>query len=189
MRADETEVELRERARMLVRSQLLDADAQLVSLEAAVRAALPDTDAGILARAWLAAERKQHVVDAQSWQRPTDHDRLVAALQECREHDVVVELGVVDPDDLRGRVTSQLARRGPDKPIRGVVWASEPDVFHAVDQHVLDLRPLRADATAAPHDDPLVSAVTGCLERHGLRVRFQVDRIQVAVRWQVSPRV
>ena len=187
MSVEQSEVELRERARMLVRGQLTEPAAQLAALEEAVRAAMPHTDAAILARAWLAAAHRQLVADAAQWERPTDHERLTRALDECRQHDVVVVLGVTDQDELRAEVARQLADRDATSPVRGVVWASEADVFHAVDQGVLELRPLRPDATPALHDDHLVTAVSACLQRHGLRSRFHQGHLQVAVRWQAVP--
>lgn len=184
---EQAELELRERARLTVRAQLVGAEAQLGDLEEAVRQALPHTDAKILARAWLVAEQRRHAADAAQWSHPTDHDRLVAALDECAAHGVVVLLGVKDPSTLKEAVGARIVDRQPDTALRGVLWASEADVFHAVDHGILDVRLLLPDGTPAAGEDHLTSAVTQCVQRHGLRVRYHRDRVQVALRWQARP--
>lgn len=176
------EDDLRDFARLQVRSGLLDAQQQHDEVVAAVRAEMPGTDATILARAWLAAAAKARDALAATWPEVTDFDRLQSAFAECESHGVPVLQGVED----RAAVERVLA--GCEPRPRGVLRFTRDDVWRAVDHGVLGLDLLGEGATAVPPGDPLLTAVLGCFGRHGLPARSAEGRMEVAASWQRRPR-
>jgi len=181
MPQDRDEAELRDLARLHVRAGLRSPDEQLEAMVEAVGTLMPGTDPQIMARAWLAAARRDLAAEGGAWEVPTDHDRLGAALAECEQHDVLVLPGVDGLTTVRERVESA------GRPLRGVLWFSEPQVWHAVDHGVLEAGLRHGDGTPARGEDPLVAAVVGCLGRHGVRARWRDDHVEALVRWQRRP--
>lgn len=179
-RVDQSEQDLRAHALLLVRSGLLDASAQVETMVAAIELQMPDTDASVLARAWLAAATKHLRQAAESWESVTDHDRLQSALGECAANGIQVHQAV-GADDLRERV------RTMPQPERGVLWFIPEAVYAALETGVLDVSLRHPSGALPPEGDPLVVAVLACLERHGLRARWHEDRLQVATRWRRRP--
>ncbi|PVG82856.1 hypothetical protein DDE18_10900 [Nocardioides gansuensis] len=177
-RVERAERELRDFARLQVRAGLLSPEAQYAEVSAAVAAELPHTDASVLARAWLAAARKELDAEAAGWPAVTDHDRLAAVFAECTEHDVPVLQGVEDH-----WVAKRFLDAADPKP-RGVVWFTQPDVWHAIDEGMLEVNLWHGDTANAAPGDPLLTAVLSCFERHGLRAHFDEGRIEVAAHWQ-----
>ena len=167
--SERTERELRDFARLQVRAGLLTPAQQYDEVRGAVTAEMPHTDAAILTRAWLAAARQELDRLAATWEPVTDHDRLEGAFAECAEHGVPVLQGV------EGDVAQRHLAECDPKP-RGLVWFTEADVWHAVDQDVLVV-------TVTPGGE-LTGAVASCFERHGLAVRHAAGRVEVAARWQ-----
>lgn len=178
---DRVEAELRDFARLQVYAGLLDPSARRAELAAAIRAELPQqaTNADVLARAWLAKASADHADEAANWARPTDTDRLDAALTECEEHEVLVFRGVAGPPV----VASALEQRTG---LRGALWFTPAEVWHAVDHGELTLTLWSADGAPAVREEPLTGAITSCLSRHGLQVLDRVDggRLRVACQWQ-----
>lgn len=181
--ADERdERELRDTARLLVRSGFESAEALEETFTEMVRLQMPDTDPSIMARAWLLAAHREWVRDAATWGVPTDHDRLTAAFDECRSHAVTVLAGVGDLAEVRRVVEASTP------PLRGVLWFGREAVFDALGTGVL-LVGLR-HGNGAPVEvegDPLGAAVAGCLERHGMASRPVVGGLEVATWWQRRP--
>ncbi|MGN0063131.1 MAG: DUF6891 domain-containing protein [Nocardioides sp.] len=179
MSADTIEDELRDVARLQVRTALLDPAGQLEALTSAVAERMPQTDPTIMARAWLAAARKDLVAEASTWPEVTDRERLERALAECEQHGVLVLSGV-EEEAVRARLADS-------PPQRGVLWFTEPAAWRSVDDGVLALEVRRPDGTRITGEDGLGPAVLGCLARHDVRARVHAGRIEVAVRWQRRP--
>jgi hypothetical protein len=117
--------------------------------------------------------------EQRAWPERTDVDRLEDALAECEQHGVLVQRGVED----HWAVKRSLGERSGDG-LRGALWFTPPDVWHAVDHGMLELNLWHADTANAAPGDPLLDAVLSCLQRHGLAARFDEGRIEVACRWQ-----
>lgn len=178
---DSDESELRELARLHVWAGLLDPEERLDAMVRAVEVQMPDTDAQVMARAWLAAAEREHLRAASGWEGPTDHDRLQSALAECLAHDVAVLQGVDDLAQVRAAV------EGAARPLRGVAWFGEQAVWHAVATGELEIWLRHGTGVPAVDGDPLATAVLGCLARHGVRARWSDGRILTAVRWHRRP--
>ena len=178
---DQHERDLRDHALLLVRAGLLDPHEQQEAMVEAVALQLPDTDATILARAWLAAATKQLRAAGESWDQVTDHDQLQAALAECAANGVQVHQGVA-PEALRERVESARTTHP-----RGVLWFAPEAVYQALEAGVLNASLRQLDGGVPAAQDPLVGAVLSCLERHGLRARWHEQQLQVATWWRRRP--
>jgi hypothetical protein len=176
--AERAERELRAFARLQVRAGLLDEATQLAEVRDAVAAELPRTDPEILARAWLAAARKELTAEQATWPATTDVDRLRAAFVECQQHGVKVLAGVEDHWAARRTLDEQAGS------LRGVIWFVPMDVWHAVDTPMLEINLWHPTGANAVEGDPLTESVLGCLRRHGLTARFDEGRIEVAALWQ-----
>ncbi|HEY6934094.1 MAG TPA: hypothetical protein VI452_11885 [Marmoricola sp.] len=168
--------------RDLVRSGLLSSDALEAEVTAAVSDDHPELPARDTARDWLAAERAAWVEEARSWPASTDHDRLQAAFTCLAGHGIVVLQGCADHWAAR----DLLRERAPDLP-RGVAWFTPADVWHAIDEGMLEVNLWHGStANAAPGDDLLEEAI-GCFARAGLEAHFDEGRIEVAAHWQRRP--
>jgi len=172
------EEELQDFARLQVRADLLSSEEQQREVREAVEAEMPGTEADLLARAWLAGARKQTLAAQADWPAVTDHDRLESAFAECEGHGVRVLRGVED----HWRAKAELDAHGAE--LRGVVWFTHPDVWHAVDEGMLELNLWHASGANAAPGDPLLDAVLSCLDGHGLQAHFDEGRIEVAAHWQ-----
>lgn len=175
---ERAERELRAFARLQVRAGLLDDAGQLREVTEAVAAEMPHTDPAILARAWIAAARKELVAEQATWPPTTDVDRLRTAFVECQQHGVKVLAGIDDHWAARKVLDEQ------GDQLRGVIWFVPMDVWHAVDTPMFEINLWHADGANAAEGDPLAESVIACLARHGLRARFDEGRIEVAARWQ-----
>lgn len=179
MSRDRTEQDLRDWARLQVRAGLLDEEAVLREVRDAIAAELPDLDADVLARAWVARARQDLRVEQDTWPETTDVDRLRAAFVECGRHGVPVMPGVEDHWSVRDEL-----RRRAGEGLRGIAWFTHPDVWHAIDEGMLEVNLWHATgANVAPGDD-LLDQVVACLGRHGLEARFDEGRIEVACHWR-----
>jgi hypothetical protein len=173
-----TEDELRDFARLQVRAGLLSPEQQYDEVSAAVAAEMPATDASVLARAWLAAARQELEREQSEWPATTDHDRLQAAFAECAAHDVPVLQGVEDHWVAKRHLDEA------DPAPRGVAWFTAPDVWHAIDDGMLEVNLWHGTTANVAPGDHLLDAVLSCFGRHGLRARFDEGRIEVDVHWQ-----
>lgn len=172
------EEDLQDFARLQVRAGLLSAADQEREVVEAVTAELPHLDASLLARAWLAGARRDLLAEQEGWPASTDHDRLQAAFAECVANGVPVLQGVED----HWRAKAELESAPAD--VRGVVWFTQPDVWHAIDEGMLEINLWHVSGANVAPGDHLLDAVVSCLERHGLRAHFDEGRIEVAAHWQ-----
>lgn len=180
MRSRTTEDELRDYARLQVRAGLLPAAEQLTEVAGAVAAEMPGIDAQILARAWLAAARQELIAEQETWPEQTDVDRLRAAFVECQQHGVKVLAGVEDHWVARKALDAEAVE---PTGLRGVIWFLPTDVWHAVDNPMLELNLWHVSGANAAPGDALLDGVLSCLLRHGLTARFDEGRVEVAARW------
>lgn len=181
MSQERDERELRETARLLVSAGLQTPSELLDRFTEMVRVQMPDTDPVIMGRGWLAAAKRERLAQAASWPDPSDHQRLAAALADCRSHQVEVLEGVDDLVEVR-RVVEAAA-----SPLRGVLWFSEQAVFDAIDSGAL--RAGLRHGTGAPviEGDPLARAVVACLSGFGVAAQVVPGGLEVATWWQRRP--
>jgi hypothetical protein len=175
------EEQLQDFARLQVRAGLLDDEAALAEVTAAVAAELPGPDAEALALAWLADARRDLVAMQAAWGEHTDFDRLQEVFAEVETLGVRVLQGVDDHWTAKAELERLAAT---DAPPRGIAWFTAPDVWHAVDQGMLEVNLWHGSTANAAPGDPLLDAVLGCFARHGLEAHFDEGRIEVAAFWQ-----
>jgi hypothetical protein len=175
---ERAERERRAFARLQVRAGLLSEAEQLAEVRQAVAAEMPHSEPELLARAWLAAARQELLAEQTTWPPTTDVDRLRAAFVECQQHGVKVLAGVEDHWVARRAIEEDAGQ------LRGVIWFVPMDVWHAVDTPMLEINLWHPTGANAADGEPLTASVLGCLERHGLKARFDEGRIEIAALWQ-----
>ncbi|WP_156393505.1 MULTISPECIES: DUF6891 domain-containing protein [unclassified Nocardioides] len=175
------EEELVDFARLQVRAGLLSSPDMLAEVVQAIDAEMPGTDATILARAWLAKAGADLRSESGAWPETTDFDRLQAVFAECASHGVRVLQGVAD----HWAAKAELERDGAS--LRGILWFTPPDVWHAIDEGMLEVNLWHASTANAAPGDHLLDAVLSCFSRHGLTARFDEGRIEVTAFWQRRP--
>src|SRR5690606_31640670 len=161
------EEELRDLARLLVRAGLGSPDQRQRQLVDAVRAALPHQEAEVLARAWLTAAARAAAAEEERWPARTDFDQLVGVFEECEAHGVRVLQGIDDHWDAKAEL-DRLGGRLGEQPLRGILWFTQPDVWHAIDAGMLEVNLWHSTSANAAPGDHLLNAVLSCFERHGL---------------------
>lgn len=181
MNAGPQERELRESARLLVRSGLSAPDEVDARFRELVSTQFPGPDGAILATAWLHAARREWRSEAESWPTPTDHERWVAAVDDCLAHDVLVLPGTESLADVRAAVDSA------GRALRGVLWFSEQAVFHAIDHGVLEVGLRHGTGAPANEGDPLSNALLAVLQNTGLQARAVPGGLQVSMHWCRRP--
>ena len=176
------EQHVREFTRACVRAGLLSTEEVRLEVLEAITAELPDRagSAEELAAAWIDEAREQLRVDQESWPEATDYERLQSAFEEIELLDVVVLQGCEDHWAAKKVLDDRGAAGAPP---RGVAWFTPPDVWHAVDEGMLEVNLWHGtSANVAPGDD-LLDDVLGVLEKHGLAAKFDEGRIEVDAHW------
>ena len=173
---------VREFARARVGAGLLSADEVYAEVVAAIRQELPQRagEADALATAWTDEAREQLRVDQESWPEATDYERLQSAFEELALDDVEVLQGCEDHWAAK-RLIEERTTAGTAP--RGVVWFTPPDVWHAVDEGMLEVNLWHGTTANAAPGDVLLDDVLGVLEKHGLSARFDEGRIEVDAHW------
>jgi len=165
----------------LVRSGLLEDDDVLAQVVAAIAADHPELPARDTADSWVAEARARWIADAAGWPEVTDHDRLVQAFSALERRGIVVLEGVADHWVAR----DELRRRTPQP--TGVAWFTPTDVWHAIDDGMLEVNLWHGTtANAAPGDALLDEAIAAFAEA-GLDAHFDEGRIEVSAHWQRRP--
>ena len=165
----------------LVRSGLEAPDELRRQVVDAIRADHPELDPDT-ADSWIASARAAWSVEADAWPPVTDHDRLATAFEALESAGIVVLRGCADHWAAR----DELTRREPTP--RGIAWFTPPDVWHAVDEGMLEVNLWHGTtANAAPGDELLEEAVAA-FTAAGLEAHFDEGRIEVAAYWQYRPR-
>jgi ABC-type sugar transport system substrate-binding protein len=176
------ERQVREFARACVRAGLMSPEELHAEVVAAITADLPDHggDAHALAGAWLQEAREELRRDESGWPQPTDYDRLQTAFAELDDADVVVLQGCEDHWAAKAVLD---ARADEGARPRGIAWFTPPDVWHAVDEGMLEVNLWHGSTANAAPGDELLDEVLGTLQRHGLDAHFDEGRIEVAAHW------
>jgi hypothetical protein len=176
------EQHVREFTRAGVRAGLLPTEELHDDVVEAIVTELPEraADAADLATAWIDEAREQLRVDQQSWPEATDYERLQTAFAELEIADVVVLQGCEDHWAAK-RLLDE--RREAGDPPRGVAWFTPADVWHAVDEGMLEVNLWHGTTANAAPGDELLAEVLGILEKHGLAAHFDEGRIEVDAHW------
>ncbi len=179
----QAEHHVRDFARVCVRAGLLSSEEMHAEVVEAIRTELPDreAEAAELATAWLAEQHDRAREDQRNWPESTDYERLQSAFAEMELLDVSVLQGCEDHWAAK-RLIEESDAVGAG--LRGVAWFTPSDIWHAVDEGMLEVNLWHGTtANVAPGDD-LLHDVLGILEKHGLVARFAEGRIEVDAHWQ-----
>jgi len=168
-------------ARSCVRAGLLGEHELYDEVALAVRSELPALagSAEAVARDWVGEFREELAVDQAGWPAVTDHDRLQAAFAEITAAGVVVLQGCED----HWAAKALLDARSSEVP-RGIAWFTPPDVWHAIDEGMLEVNLWHGSTANAAPGDALLDDVLAVFARHDLAAHFDEGRIEVATFWQ-----
>lgn len=173
---------VREFARACVRSGLLTDESLREEVAQAISGELPSVpDPRALAESWVAASLAELQADQAGWPDVTDHDRLRAAFADLESVGVVVLQGVEDHWVAKDALDERAATGSVP---RGIAWFTPPDVWHAVDEGMLEVNLWHGSTANAAPGDALLDDVLSVLAGHGLAAHFDEGRIEVAAHWQ-----
>ena len=81
-------------------------------------------------------------------------------------------------------------RAAAGTPPRGIAWFTPPDIWHAVDEGMLEVNLWHGTTANVAPGDTLLDDVLGVLEKHGLEAHFDEGRIEVNAHWhkRLAPR-
>ena len=177
------EQQVRDFTRSCVRAGLLTDEQLRAEVREAITVELPDraASAEALAREWVDEARERLVGEQEGWPEATDYDRLQTAFSELETLDVAVMQGVEDHWSAKAELTRlDSAGRLP----RGVAWFTAPDVWHAVDEGMLEVNVWHGTTANVAQGDDLLDAVLTVFDKHGIPAHFDEGRIEVAAQWQ-----
>jgi hypothetical protein len=165
-----------------VRAQLLSTEELRSEVLEAIAEELPDrsADAEQLATAWIEEAREQLRNDQVGWPEATDYERLQTAFDEFEIADVEVLQGCEDRSVVQRLLDERTAAGSPPT---GVAWFTPSDVWHAVDEGMLEVNLWHGTTANVAPGDQLLEDVLGVLEKHGLQARFSEGRIEVDAHW------
>jgi len=176
----DAETQTRVWVRDLVRSGLLTPDEVYAEVVEVVGTDHPRLDATAIARTWIAAEMDAWRAEATSWARPTDHERFESAFDAMRQAGLLVLAPC--PDHWAAR---DALRENPSA--AGVIWFRPEDVWHAIDEPMLEINLWHPSTANAAPGDALLDEVVDLLRAQGLPAHFDEGRVEVAARWQRLP--
>lgn len=173
---------LRAFARVQVRSGYLDDSTVRSEVVEAAREDLPgDTDAESMATEVVDAEIAALLAEQAGWSQTTDVDRLERAFADLSDSGLMVLPACED----HWQVTEALSRLDEaGQRVRGVLFFTHTDVWHAVEHRMLELNLWHGDTANAAPGDELLDLVLQALSRNGLHAVFDEGRIEVSLRWQ-----
>jgi hypothetical protein len=174
---------VREFVRSCVRSGLLSDRELYDEVLLAITTELPGRadGASALAGGWIEEFTDELRRDQREWPDVTDYDRLQAAFGELAAGDVVVLQGCEDHWAAQSLLDS---RAETGTPPRGVAWFTPPDVWHAIDEGMLEVNVWHGSTANVAPGEPLLDDVVAVFERHGLPAHFDEGRIEVSAHWQ-----
>ena len=176
------EEHVRDFTRSCVRAGLLSEQKLYDEVVLAVRTELPSsTSLESLARAWIEEFRAELAVDEAGWPAATDYDRVQSAFAELSASDVVVLQGC---DDHWAAKAVLDARALSGNVPRGIAWFTPSDVWHAIDEGMLEVNLWHGTTANVAPGDALLDDVVAVFERHGLPAHFDEGRIEVSAHWQ-----
>jgi hypothetical protein len=171
---------VREFARSAVRSGLLTDQELSDEVVLAITSELTDVaDPEGAARRWIEEFRDELRADAASWPEVTDYDRLQAAFTQLTTAGIVVLQGCED----HWAAKAVLDERRDDPP-RGIAWFTPPDVWHAIDEGMLEVNVWHASTANVAPGDALLDEVVSSFESQGLSAHFDEGRVEVGAWWQ-----
>jgi hypothetical protein len=166
----------------LVRSAIWSDSEVRVQSVAAIASDHPELPAAETADRWIAEAHAAWREDAATWPEVTDHDRLARAFDLLEQRGIVVLQGITDHWVAR----DELQRRTPAP--SGVAWFTPTDVWHAIDDGMLEVNLWHASTANAAPGDPLLDQALEAFAEAGLAAHFDEGRIEVSARWQRRPR-
>jgi hypothetical protein len=140
----------------------------------------PDLDPASTAQVWTVVAMDAWLGEAESWPEVTDYDRLQEAFTALQSNGVRVLQGCEDHWSARDLLVER-----PD--VRGILWFTPPDVWHAIGEGMLEVNLWHADTANAAPGDPLLDEVIATFAEAGLEAHFDEGRIEVAAYWQRRP--
>ncbi|HSV40263.1 MAG TPA: hypothetical protein VLI04_15995 [Nocardioidaceae bacterium] len=161
-----------------MRSGLLTAEALYDEVTLAVRSELPHlaSQADVLARVWIAEFTREVQAEAAGWPDVTDHDRLQAAFGTLESAGLAV---------LQGCEDHWAAKRLLDeRPVRGVLWFTQPDVWHAIDEGMLEINVWHGSTANIAPGDELLDEVVAAFAGQRLEAHYDEGRVEVAAFWR-----
>lgn len=174
---------VREFTRSAVRSGLLPDQELYDEVLLAITSELPFVEEPeAVARQWIDEFRDELRRDAETWPDVTDYDRLQAAFADLEAVNVVVLQGCEDH-----WAAKDLLDASEDHPPRGIAWFTQPDVWHAIDEGMLEVNVWHANTANVAPGDALLDQVIGVLAGHGLEAHFDEGRVEVSASWQRRP--
>lgn len=177
------EKHVREFIRSAVRSGLLGDPELHDEVVLAITSELPFVeDPEGLAATWIAEFRDELAADAATWPEQTDHDRLQAAFAALEQSGVVVLQGCED----HWAAKAVLDARAQDPP-QGIAWFTQPDVWHAIDEGMLEVNVWHATTANVAPGDELLDRVVAAFAEQGLHAHFDEGRVEVTAYWQRRP--
>ena len=181
-RQHQREEQTRAWLRGVVRSGLFQ-DARIEhELREVIALDLPGVDPDV-APGWIAEERAQWHADARDWPSVTDYDRLQAAFVGLERGGLRVLIGCED----HWAAKAALADLPPAAV--GLAWSTPMDVWHAVDEPMLEMNIWSRDAENQRAGSPLVEEAVRAFAEAGLEAHFDEGRLEIAARWQRRPGV
>jgi hypothetical protein len=177
------EEHVREFARSCVRSGLLTGEQLYDEVLLAITTELAADTADPAARttAWIEEFRGELARDQVDWPAVTDYHRLQTAFAELEAGDVVVLQGC---DDHWAAKAVLDARAAAGTPPRGIAWFTPPDVWHAIDEGMLEVNVWHGTTANVAPGEPLLEDVVSVFGRNGLPAHFDEGRIEVTAYWQ-----
>jgi hypothetical protein len=177
--------QLRALAAMQLRSGYRSSAEVRSDVHEAVLAEVGDTaEAARLTDEYLAEAEREWREEAGYWPERTQHDALLAALDDLRSAGVLV-LEAVDDHWAANDVLVALEERGESP--RGLAYFTHTDVWHAIEHGMLEINLWHGDRANVADADELLADVIAILTGHGLDAHFDEGRIEVTVAWQRRP--
>lgn len=175
------ESQTRNWAHCLIRSTLLSDDEALAEISAVIAVDLPKIgDARVVAEAWIAEERAEWARDAASWPAVTDYDRLQAAFARLGPR-LPILIGCED------HWAASAALAALPASVEGLLWNTPMDLWHAVDEPMLEVNIWDRRGINQGGESPLVALAIKACEAEGLEAHIDEGRLEIAARWQRRP--
>ncbi len=183
MSASLAEQHVREFVRSAVRSGLLGERELRDEVLLAITTELPGVESpGTVADQWVAEFREELRSDAAQWPDQTDYHRLQLAFATLEAGGLVVLQGCEDHWSAKAVLDER--RQNPP---RGIAWFTPPDVWHAIDEGMLEVNVWHPSTANVAPGDPLLDEVVAAFTEQGLSAHFDEGRVEVTAWWQRPP--
>ncbi len=116
-----------------------------------------------------------------AWPDPSDYDRLEAALTDFENAGFVVVRSCDDHWEVEA-VLRTLRDEGREP--RAVAFYTETDVWHAIEQGMLEVNVWHGSSANLMTGQPLLDEAIATFGRHGLPATFDEGRLEVEMHWQ-----